>query len=118
MPVQIAENVYWVGAIDWEVRNFHGHTYHTHRGTSYNAYLIVDDRIALVDTVLPGFEDDLFRRVAEVVDPARIDYLVANHGELDHSGAIPAVLRRAPEATAVPALCSIRRSYDPVLPGL
>jgi flavorubredoxin len=101
MPVQIAENVYWVGAVDWEVRNFHGHTYHTHRGTSYNAYLIVDDRIALVDTVMPGFEKEMFRRIAEIVDPARIDYLIANHGELDHSGAIPAVLARAPEATLV-----------------
>jgi len=101
MTVQIAKNVYWVGAVDWEVRNFHGHTYHTHRGTSYNAYLIVDDHIALVDTVMPGFEDEMLRRIAEIVDPARIDYLVANHGELDHSGAIPAVLARAPQATLV-----------------
>lgn len=101
MAVQIADNIYWVGAVDWEVRHFHGHTYHTHRGTSYNAYLIVDDRIALVDTVMPGFEGELFRRIAEVVDPARIDYVVANHGELDHSGAIPAVLARAPQATLV-----------------
>jgi len=101
MTVQIARNVYWVGAVDWEVRNFHGHTYHTHRGTSYNAYLVVDDQVALVDTVKPGFEDEMFRRIAEVVDPARLDYMIANHGELDHSGAIPAVLRRAPKAELV-----------------
>lgn len=101
MTTKIAENVYWVGAVDWEVRNFHGHTYHTHRGTSYNAYLIIDDHIALVDTVMQGFEDDMFRRIAEVVDPTGIDYLVANHGELDHSGAIPAVLARAPKAQLV-----------------
>jgi len=101
MTIQIAENVYWVGAVDWEARHFHGHTYHTHRGTSYNAYLVVDDRVALVDTVMPGFEDELLRRIAEVVDPARIDYVVANHGELDHSGAIPAVMARAPQATLV-----------------
>lgn len=101
MATQIAENVYWVGAVDWEVRNFHGHTYHTHRGTTYNAYLIVDEHVALVDTVLPGFEDEMFRHIAEVVDPARIDYLVANHGELDHSGGIPAVMARAPHATLV-----------------
>ncbi len=87
------------------MRNFHGHTYHTHRGTSYNAYLIVDDKVALVDTVMPGFEDEMFRRIAEVVDPARIDYVVANHGELDHSGGIPAVMARAPGATLV---CSKR----------
>jgi len=101
MATQIAPNVYWVGAVDWEVRNFHGYSYRTHRGTTFNAYLIVDDKIALVDTVLPGFEDQMFRRIAEVVDPARIDYLIANHGELDHSGAIPAVLARAPQATLV-----------------
>lgn len=105
MATCIAENVYWVGAVDWELRNFHGHTYHTHRGTSYNAYLIVDEKIALVDTVMPGFEEEMFRRIAEIVDPARIDYLVANHGELDHSGAIPAVMRQAPRATI---LCSKR----------
>jgi anaerobic nitric oxide reductase flavorubredoxin len=101
MPVPIGDNVYWVGAVDWEVRNFHGYTYHTHRGTSYNAYLIIDDKIALVDTVMAGFEDELLRQIAEVVDPARIDYLVANHAEPDHSGAIPAVLARAPHATLV-----------------
>jgi glyoxylase-like metal-dependent hydrolase (beta-lactamase superfamily II) len=101
MVTKVAENVYWAGAVDWEVRNFHGHTYHTHRGTTYNAYLIVDDKIALVDTVMPEFEDEMFRHIAEVVDPARIDYLIANHGELDHSGAIPAVLARAPQATLV-----------------
>lgn len=101
MAVEIAERVYWVGAVDWDVRDFHGHSYRTHRGTSYNAYLIVDDKVALVDTVLPGFEDDLFRHITEIVDPAQIDYLIANHGELDHSGAIPAVLARAPGATLV-----------------
>jgi flavorubredoxin len=101
MAVTIAEGVYWVGAVDWEVRHFHGYTYHTHRGTSYNAYLIVDERVALVDTVLPGFEEEMFARISEVVDPSRIDYVVANHGELDHSGAIPAVLARAPNAVLV-----------------
>lgn len=101
MKTKIVENVYWVGAVDWKVRNFHGYTYHTHRGTSYNAYLIADEKIALVDTVMPGFENDMFRRIAEIVDPARIDYLIANHGELDHSGAIPAVLDRAPNAELV-----------------
>ncbi|MGB9723542.1 MAG: FprA family A-type flavoprotein [Chloroflexia bacterium] len=108
MAVRIAEGVYWVGAVDWEVRNFHGHSYRTHRGTSYNAYLVVDEKIALVDTVVAGFEEEMFRRIAEVVDPARIDYLVANHGEPDHTGAIPAVLARAPQAVLV---CS-RRGVD------
>jgi flavorubredoxin len=99
--VEIADSIYWVGAVDWDVRTFHGHTYHTHRGTTYNAYLIVDDKIALVDTVMPGFEEEMMGRIAEIVDPAKIDYLIANHGELDHSGAIPYVLSRAPKATLV-----------------
>ena len=101
MPVRIAENVYWVGAVDWQVRNFHGHTYHTHRGTSYNAYLVVDDKIALVDTVMSGYEEDMLREIGDIVDPARIDYVIANHAELDHSGAIPVVLDRAPQAILV-----------------
>jgi flavorubredoxin len=101
MPVQIAPNVYWVGAVDYDVRNFHGYTYQTHHGTSFNSYLIVDDKIALVDTVMRGFEDQMFRRIAEIVDPARIDYLIANHGEPDHSGAIAEVMRRAPGASMV-----------------
>ncbi len=101
MAIPIAENVYWVGAVDWEVRHFHGYTYHTHRGTSYNAYLVVDEQVALVDTVMSGFEDEMLRRIAEVVDPARIHYVVANHGEPDHSGAIPAMMARAPHATLV-----------------
>jgi flavorubredoxin len=105
MGVRIAENVYWVGAVDWEVRHFHGHTYHVQRGTTYNAYLIVDDQVALVDTVLMGFENQMLQRISEIIDPSRIDFVVANHGELDHSGAIPAVLGRAPDATLI---CSKR----------
>jgi anaerobic nitric oxide reductase flavorubredoxin len=99
MPVEIAPKVYWVGAVDWSVRNFHGHTYQTHRGTSFNSYLIVDDHITLVDTVMWGFSDQMFRRIAEVVDPSRIEYVIANHGEPDHSGSIAEVMRRAPNAT-------------------
>ncbi len=98
MPTQVAENVYWVGAVDWNVRNFHGYTYTTPRGTTYNAYLILDEQVTLVDTVAPGFEEEMMARIRELVDPARIRYLIANHGEIDHSGAIPYVLERAPQA--------------------
>lgn len=108
MAVQIAEGVYWVGVVDWDIRDFHGHSYRTHRGTSYNAYLVVDEKVALVDTVPAGFADEMMRRIAEVVDPMRIDYLIANHGEPDHGGAIPAVLAHAPQAMLV---CS-RRGVD------
>ena len=98
MAVRVAENVYWVGAIDWNVRNFHGYTYTTRRGTTYNAYLILDEQVTLVDTVAPGFEGEMMARIRELVDPAKIRYLIANHGETDHSGAIPYVLKNAPQA--------------------
>jgi anaerobic nitric oxide reductase flavorubredoxin len=101
MKTQVAENVYWVGAIDWNVRNFHGYTYTTHRGTTYNAYLILDEKVVLVDTVKAEFTEEMVDRIKELVDPAEIDIVVANHGEKDHSGAIPAVMELAPRAKLV-----------------
>ena len=98
MPVEVADKVYWVGAIDWNVRNFHGYTYATPRGTTYNAYLVLADEPALVDTVARGFEEEMMARIREVIDPARIRHLIANHGEPDHSAAIPYVLAHAPHA--------------------
>jgi len=89
--VRLNDKVFWVGAIDWAVRDFHG--YLTSRGTTYNAYLIMADKITLVDTVKRPFVDELLSRVASVVDPTRIDYVVSNHAELDHSGGLPAVLQ-------------------------
>lgn len=97
--VKILPNVYWVGAIDWNLRNFHGHTYTTRRGTIYNAYLIVDEKIALVDTVDALFAQDMIYNIREVVEPERIDYIIANHVEKDHSGALPEILKLCPKAT-------------------
>ena len=96
--VEISKNLYWVGAVDWNVRNFHGFTYSTARGTTYNAYLIVDEKTALVDAVHAPFADELIERVSQVVDPAKIDYIVANHVETDHSGALPRVMELCPKA--------------------
>jgi anaerobic nitric oxide reductase flavorubredoxin len=101
MKTQVAENVYWVGAIDWNVRNFHGYTYTTHRGTTYNAYLILDEKVVLVDTVKAEFTEEMVDRIKELVDPAEIDIVVANHGEKDHSGAIQAVMELTPRAKLV-----------------
>ena len=81
--VKLKKGVYWVGAIDWNLRNFHG--YITHRGTTYNAYLIVDEKIALIDTVKLAFFDEMLERIREIVDPEKIDYLISNHTEPDHS---------------------------------
>jgi len=101
MVTELAKGVYWVGVVDWGLRHFHGHELSTHRGSSYNAYLIVDDKIALVDTVWGPFQEQLIENIRQVVDPARIDVVVANHAEVDHSGGLPAVMREAPGATLV-----------------
>jgi len=83
---EISKNVYWVGAIDWNLRNFHGYT--TPRGSSYNAYLITGERNVLIDTVKHPVFDQLLERVSSVIDPATIDLIVSNHTEMDHSGSL------------------------------
>jgi len=100
-PIKVLENIFWVGAVDWNVRHFHGFTYSTHRGTTYNAYLIVDEKTALVDSVYGPFAGEMIERIREIIDPSKIDYVVANHVETDHSGAISEILKLAPEAKVV-----------------
>ncbi len=108
MHVKIADDVYWVGAIDWNLRLYH-HTYSTHHGTSYNSYLIMDDKIALVDAVYGPFAGELIGRINEITPTERISYVVVNHSEPDHSGALPAIMELAPEATI---LCTAKcRDY-------
>ncbi len=85
--LKISENVYWVGAIDWGLRNFHG--YLTSRGSTYNAFLILADKVTLVDTVKEPFFDEMMARIRSVIEPDRIDYVISNHSEMDHSGALP-----------------------------
>jgi len=101
MIVELKKNVYWVGVVDWGLRHFHGHELSTHRGSSYNAYLILDEKTTLVDTVWGPFQDEFVANLKEIIDPAKIDIVVANHSETDHSGALPAVMRLAPKATLV-----------------
>lgn len=96
--VSVSKDVYWVGAVDWTIRTFHGHTYTTKRGTTYNAYLILDDKITLVDTVFGPFADEMIEKIREIVPPEKIDYIIANHVETDHSGALPKVLELCPKA--------------------
>ncbi|HYN44616.1 MAG TPA: FprA family A-type flavoprotein [Candidatus Limnocylindrales bacterium] len=97
--IELASGVYWVGALDWNLRDFHGYT--TPRGATYNAYLIVDEKIALVDTVKHGFGGEMLTRIREIIDPAKIDYVVSNHGEMDHSGSLPEVMRIVPNAQVI-----------------
>lgn len=97
--IEIKPGIYYVGVVDWNLRNFHG--YSIHKGTTYNAYLIVDEKIALIDTVKAPFAKELLERIEEIIDPARIDYLISNHVEMDHSGSIPAVMQAAANAVLV-----------------
>ena len=99
MPMEIAPGIYDVGATDWIVRDFHG--YKTERGASYNSYLIVDEKICLVDTVKACYAEELLEKIRRVADPAKIDYVVVNHVEPDHAGALPEVLKAAPNAKFV-----------------
>ena len=88
--VQVTEDVWWVGAIDWNIRDFHG--YRTGRGSTYNAYLVLADKITLIDTVKAPFREEMMERIASVVDPEKIEYIVSNHSEMDHSGSLPQVI--------------------------
>ena len=97
--VKISEKIYWVGAVDWSMRNFHG--YETSRGTSYNAYLILDEKVTLIDTVKAPFKDELLKRIASVVNPAKIDIIVSSHVEPDHSSALPFVVEYARNAEII-----------------
>jgi flavorubredoxin len=101
-PTQIAEGIYDVGVIDWNIRDFHG--YSTHEGSTYNAYLIMDEKITLIDTVKKEFADELLENISQIVDPKKIDYVVSNHTEMDHSSGLPRVMHYIGEDT--PILCS------------
>ncbi|MCP4400506.1 MAG: MBL fold metallo-hydrolase, partial [bacterium] len=98
-PVEVKKDIYWVGSIDWDLRNFHG--YLTQRGSTYNAYLIMDEKIVLIDTVKHYLCDEMLERISHVVDPSKIDYIVSNHVEMDHSGSIPVVKEMAKDATVL-----------------
>ena len=84
MITELADGIYWVGVVDWDIRHFHGHELSTHRGSTYNAYLITDEKNVLVDTVWEPFQQRLIENIRQVVDPAKIDLVVANHAESDH----------------------------------
>jgi flavorubredoxin len=88
--IKVTDNVYWVGAIDWTIRDFHGYT--TPHGSTYNAYLVMADDITLIDTVKAPFKDEMLSRIKSVVDPSKIKYIISNHSEMDHSGSLSDVI--------------------------
>lgn len=90
--VEVKKDVYWVGVVDWSIRDFHGYT--TYKGTTYNSYLLMDDKITLFDSVKKGFTGDMYHRILQHTPPEKIDYLVVNHVEPDHSGSLPEVIER------------------------
>jgi flavorubredoxin len=101
-PLEIAKDIYSVGTIDWNIRDFHG--YSTYQGTTYNAFLIMDEKITLIDAVKKPFADELLYNISQIVDPKKIDYVVSNHTELDHSGGLERVMHRVGEEK--PLYCS------------
>ncbi|WP_052571246.1 FprA family A-type flavoprotein [Endomicrobium proavitum] len=94
----IKENVYSVGAIDWDERHFHGYTYVTKRGVTYNSYLIMDEKITLIDTVRDGFQKEWLGNIKAVTDPSKIEVVIINHIEPDHSGGFPEIVKLCPNA--------------------
>jgi flavorubredoxin len=98
-PVLITKDIYWVGGIDWDLRNFHG--YLTPLGSSYNSYLILDEKVTLIDTVKHYLYDEMMARISSLVSPSKIDYIVANHVEMDHSGSLKRLLQLAPRAKVI-----------------
>lgn len=124
-PIEISKGVYNVGVTDWNIRDFHG--YSTDLGTTYNAFLIVDEKIALVDTVREGFAGQLLENISHIVDPKSIDYVISNHTEMDHSGGLARVMHRIGEDKPIycskmgsknlPKHFSAKWNYQPVATG-
>lgn len=97
MGKQVTSKVTWVGKVDWELQRFHGDEYSVNRGSSYNSYLIRDEKVALIDTVWLPFDEEFVENLKQEIDLNDIDYIIANHGEVDHSGALAALMREIPD---------------------
>ena len=108
--IQVSDHVYWVGAIDWSIRDFHGYT--TPHGSTYNAYLVMADKITLIDTVKAPFMEEMLARIASVVDPSKIDYIVSNHSEQDHSGCLLEVIGRVGPEKVFASTVGVKTIHD------
>lgn len=94
---KIKEGIYWVGVVDWNLRSFHG--YATQSGTTYNAYLIIDEKITLIDNVKEAFTDEMIKNISSIVDVSKIDVIISNHSEADHSGSLRKLMSLAKNAS-------------------
>ncbi len=101
--IPVKNNVFWVGKTDWELRRFHGDEYSTHRGTTYNSYLIKEEKTVLIDTVWKPFAREYVEKLRREIDLEEIDFIIINHGEIDHSGALPELMEHIPNT---PIYCS------------
>ncbi|MBT3260717.1 anaerobic nitric oxide reductase flavorubredoxin [bacterium] len=95
--MNLKNNVEWVGKIDWELKKFHGHEYSTHRGSTYNSYLIKEGKNVLIDTVWQPYAKEFVQNLQKSIPLEKIDYIIANHAEMDHSGALPELMKHIPE---------------------
>ncbi len=103
MSITVKNNIKWVGKIDWELRKFHGDEYSTHNGSSYNSYLVKEEKVALIETVWSPFAKEFVENLTKEIDLNQIDYVIANHAENDHSGALPLLTQQIPD---VPIYCT------------
>ncbi len=103
MVFKVKESITWVGKADWEIRKFHGEEFSTHHGSTYNAYLVQDEKTVLIDSVWGPFAKEFVANLAKVIDLKKIDFIVANHAESDHSGALPELLQHIPNT---PVYCT------------
>ena len=97
MKKLVKNNVSWVGKVDWELLKFHGDDYSTHKGSTYNSYLIEEEKTVLIDTVWMPFADEFVSNLQKEIDLNKIDYIIVNHGEVDHSGSLPALMKLIPD---------------------
>jgi anaerobic nitric oxide reductase flavorubredoxin len=103
MAYKIKEDISWIGKVDWELRTFHGKEYSTHRGSSYNSYLVRDNKIALIDTIWGKFSGEFVENLKKEISLDEIDFVIINHAEPDHSGSLPELMRHIPD---VPIYCT------------
>jgi len=99
----VTNNVFWVGKSDWELRQFHGYEYSTNKGSTYNSYLIKEEKNVLVDTVFTLFSSEFIENLAKEIELSKIDYIICNHAEPDHSAALPGLLEIIPDT---PVYCT------------
>ncbi|MDP2744799.1 MAG: MBL fold metallo-hydrolase, partial [Dehalococcoidia bacterium] len=103
MSIRIKDNVTWVGKVDWELRKFHGEEYSTHRGSTYNSYLVRDKQTVLIDSVWSPYAEEFVQNLRNEIDLKDISAIIAAHAEPDHSGSLPELLKAIP---GTPVYCT------------